>query len=75
MTKLEHERKARKMSQAALGLATKMTQPMISQIERGRLVPTPEELGRLAACLGVPQDELLTNAEAGPIRRFLQRLS
>jgi len=75
MTRLKHERQGRRLSQAQLGRDANIPQPMISQIERGVLVPSSEQLERLSKVLGVPSAELLMNVEVGAIRRFLQRLT
>ena len=74
MIRIKHERRARRLSQAQLGRAADISQPTISQIERGRIVPNPKELERLASCLGVPQTELLTSVDEGFVRRLWKRL-
>lgn len=59
MTRLKHERRSRRMSQQRLGRAVNIPQPTLSQIERGRLLPTDDQLLRLASALGVLPGELL----------------
>ncbi len=59
MTRLRHERRSRRLSQATLGGAIKIPQPTLSQIERGRLVPTDEQLAKLAAYFNLEPRELL----------------
>lgn len=59
MTRLKHERRKRRLSQTALGKAAGLPQPTLSQIERGRLLPTDEQLARLASFFDVLPGELL----------------
>lgn len=66
VTRLKLERQNRKISQARLAHATRIAQPVISQIENGRLVPMPSQLARLAAVFGVLPEDLL--AVLGPSR-------
>jgi transcriptional regulator with XRE-family HTH domain len=56
---IELIRRERGWSQAQLALLTQLTQPGLSLIEKGRLIPRPDQLERLARALGVPADELL----------------
>ena len=48
----------RKQSQWELGQAAQITNYKISQIECGKLTPTPEELQRLADALGTSPETL-----------------
>ncbi|HXG69769.1 MAG TPA: helix-turn-helix transcriptional regulator [Gemmatimonadaceae bacterium] len=57
--RLRFERTNRRLSQHALAQVAHIPQPQIAQIELGRLIPTPAQLKRLAAALGVPAYELL----------------
>ena len=57
--RLKFERTNQKLSQTHVGIAARIPQPEVSQIERGRLTPTPEQLQRLAAVFGVKPDDLL----------------
>lgn len=59
MLRLHFERSHRKLSQAQVARAARIPQPYVSAIERGRLVPTADELQRLAAVFGVPPGDLL----------------
>lgn len=59
MTRLRYERRQRRQSQQALARLVSINQPDISQIERGVLIPTPQQLERLAAVFNVPPADLL----------------
>lgn len=59
MNRLKYERVFQGLSQEALGLAARIDQSELAQIELGRYRAGPRVLGRLAAVLGVPADELL----------------
>ena len=59
MLRLRFERTHRRLSQAAVSEAADIAQPTLSLIERGRIVPTSEELRRLAAVFRVEPGELL----------------
>lgn len=69
MTRLKHERKARRLSQIQLGRDAQIPQPTLSQIERGKLVPSAEQLHRLSSVLGVPHSELLMNVVVIEVQR------
>jgi transcriptional regulator with XRE-family HTH domain len=56
---LEFERRRRHWTQRQLCLLTDVAQPTISMIERGRYLPTPDQLARLALALDVLPDVLL----------------
>ena len=43
------------LSQAKLARRIRVTQPMISDFERGRLAPGPELRRRLSEALGIPE--------------------
>jgi transcriptional regulator with XRE-family HTH domain len=61
MTRLQYERQQRGLSQAAVcERIAHLHQPMLSQIEIGRLVPTPAQLDALARFFNVnPPERLL----------------
>lgn len=59
MTRLQFERTNKRLSQTHVARVASIPQPTLSQIELGRLVPTPEELQRLAAVFGLMPRELL----------------
>jgi transcriptional regulator with XRE-family HTH domain len=59
VTRLQFERTNQRLSQAHVAHVAHIPQPTLSQIELGRLVPTPEELQRLAAVFGLTPSELL----------------
>ncbi len=56
---LEYERRNQRKPQHRLAAEATLPQPYISLIEQGRLVPTQEELVRLANALGVHPPALL----------------
>jgi transcriptional regulator with XRE-family HTH domain len=57
--RIRFERTNQKLSQSHVALHAGIPQPTLSLIEIGRLVPTPDELQRLAAALRVKPDDLL----------------
>ena len=59
MTRLKFERLHRQLSQHAIASAASIAQPVVSQIENGRLKPTEKQLDRLAAVFSVGRDDLL----------------
>ena len=59
MTRLRYERTARRQSQLALAREARLTQPALSMIERGVLIPTAEQLERLSEVFSIPPAELL----------------
>jgi transcriptional regulator with XRE-family HTH domain len=66
---LRFERNARQISQASVATATGIHQPLISAIERGRLIPSPEQLQRLADVFHVRPEDLLRDVVVlGPRR-------
>lgn len=67
MTRLKFERTSQQLSQHAVASAARIAQPVVSQIENGRLKPTPAQLERLAYVFRVPADDLLRDvAMLGP---------
>ena len=69
MTRLKFERAHRQVSQLGIGRLSGIAQPVISQIENGRLKPTPAQLQRLADVFKVAPDDLLKDiAVLGPSR-------
>lgn len=69
MTRLKFERTNRQLSQATIAALTRIAQPRVSQIETGRLTPTPAQLKRLAVALKVPASQLLEEVQVMGRRR------
>jgi transcriptional regulator with XRE-family HTH domain len=61
--RIKYERTRLGVSQETVGVVTRLPQPTISAIERGRVVPTAAELQRFADALGVPPGALLKPVE------------
>jgi len=57
--RLKLERRRRRLSQQTVEIVSGVPQPVISLAETGRLVPTPEQLRRLADVFGITPHELL----------------
>lgn len=60
-------RRARRLTGAQLADRVEMSQPKISRIERGRGLPDPEDVGRIARALGADEDlvrQLMDRAES-----------
>ena len=57
--RIKLERQDLQVSQQAVEAVSGVPQPVISLAENGRLIPTPEQLRRLADFFGVAPDELL----------------
>jgi transcriptional regulator with XRE-family HTH domain len=55
--RLQYERVRVRKSQVRVARQARVPQPVISLIERGRLVPTPEQLARLAAVFDIKNPE------------------
>lgn len=69
MTRLKYERTSRQLSQHTVARLSKIPQPHVSAIERGRFVPSPAQLQRLADTFRVaPEDLLREVAVLGPSR-------
>ena len=69
MTRLKFERTNRRLTQHTVAVLTRIHQPVIAQIENGRLTPTPEQLERLAYAFRVAPEDLLRDvAVLGPSR-------
>ena len=67
MLRLKFERTNRGISQHRLARAAALVQPAISLIENGRLLPTTDQLRRLAVVFSVAPSELLKDvAVLGP---------
>ena len=67
---IEFRRRDLKLSQAQLAQITGIGQSIISQIERGRWLPTTDQLERLGHALAKPTNKLLQEVvlnEAGEI--------
>ena len=60
MLRIRFERTHRELNQKTVALLARIHQPDLSRIENGRLVPTPQQLQRLADVFGVqPPHKLL----------------
>jgi transcriptional regulator with XRE-family HTH domain len=57
--RIKLERQSLQVSQQAVEAVSGVPQPVISLAENGRLVPTPEQLRRLADVFKVHPDDLL----------------
>jgi transcriptional regulator with XRE-family HTH domain len=67
--RLRFERQHQQLSQGGVADLAQIPQPVVSQIERGRVVPTPDELRRLADILNVvPPEDLLLDVVVGSSR-------
>jgi transcriptional regulator with XRE-family HTH domain len=67
--RLKFERQNKQLPQMRIARLARIAQPVISQIERGRLVPTPAQLARLADVFGVKPEDLLKDVVVlGPSR-------
>ena len=63
LNRLKYERLRRGLSQETLGIAARVDQSTIAQMELGRYFPTAIVLDRLARVLDVPGDQLLKPVE------------
>lgn len=62
--RMRQSRRRRRLTQEALGTAIGMTQPYISDLERGiRRHLRPARLAALAAALGVPMERLVRGGQ------------
>jgi transcriptional regulator with XRE-family HTH domain len=59
VTYLEVKRKQKNWTQEQLGAAARIAQYFISDLERGKGTPTPDQLQRLATALDLPVEVLL----------------
>lgn len=66
--RLQHLRKARKMSIEELAASAGVSKSMVSQIERNEANPTVAVLWRLTNALSVPLAEFLDIEDAGPVK-------
>jgi transcriptional regulator with XRE-family HTH domain len=71
VNRLKYERVLGRLSQTSLGIAARVDQSAIAQMELGSYYPGRQVLERLAVVLGVPADELLKTVSINgePIRR------
>jgi transcriptional regulator with XRE-family HTH domain len=65
--RIKHLRAERELQQRQLAEKADLTPSMVSQIESGRLTPSLNTLGRVAAALGVPIASLFDGQPAGSI--------
>jgi transcriptional regulator with XRE-family HTH domain len=65
--RIKHLRAERGLQQRQLAEKADLTPSMVSQIESGRLTPSLNTLGRVAAALGVPIASLFDGQAAGSI--------
>lgn len=69
LLRIKFERQNKQVSQVGIANLARIAQPTLSQIETGRLKPTPAQLQRLAAVFKVHPDDLLRDiAVLGPSR-------
>ena len=66
-TRIKGLRAERELQQRQLAEKAELTPSMVSQIESGRLTPSLNTLGRIAAALGVPIASLFDGQPAGSI--------
>ena len=59
MLRVKYERLARGWDQHQTAAVARIHQPTLSLIERGRFIPTPDQLDRLARAFNVSASELL----------------
>lgn len=59
LLRLQYERMKRRWPQAEVARRSAVSQPEVSAIERGRLIPTEEQLLRLANALHLSPPEVL----------------
>lgn len=61
---LRNVRRTRTINQADLAELIGISQQTLSKYERGRLVPTPDLQGRIAAILGVNRQDIFPDRES-----------
>jgi transcriptional regulator with XRE-family HTH domain len=67
--RIKFERTNRGISQQRLAASARLHQPQLAQTENGRLIPTADQLRRLAAVFKVHPDDLLKDVVVlGPRR-------
>lgn len=66
MLRCKHARIDLGLSQGQLGKRADLNASEICLIERGRLIPRPDQLQRLAAALSLPADRLLDHGRRLP---------
>ena len=59
MLTLEYRRRERRWTQSQVAQLVRIGQPVISLIEQGRFIPTPDQLARLDRALDIPADDVL----------------
>ena len=59
MTRLRFERLQRHMTQHDVARRARVAQPVISLIERGRLIPTDDQIARLASVFRIHPPEAI----------------
>ena len=67
MTRLEHERRRRGLTQTEMAAKAKLSQGDISLIETRRMVPTSRVLTRLARVLRVASETLLDEVQPADV--------
>ena len=80
MIRLKHLRLLRELSQREVATLTDIPHPFICYIERGRMIPTPDQLKKLARVFKCPPARLLdhvapTGLPDGAEHRDAQRCS
>lgn len=59
MLTIEFKRRERRWTQAQVAQLARINQPVVSLIEQGRFIPTPDQLARLARAFDIPADDVL----------------
>lgn len=67
MLMLELRRRELGLTQSKIGYLADINQPLLSLIEQGRYVPSPDQLARLARVLDLPSDDVLRPIKVGDL--------
>ena len=59
MLTIEFKRRERRWTQSQVAQLAKINQPLISLIEQGRFIPTPDQLARLGRAFDIAPDDVL----------------
>jgi transcriptional regulator with XRE-family HTH domain len=64
---IEFKRRERRWTQSQVAQLVRIGQPVISLIEQGRFIPTPDQLARLGRALDIPADDVLKPVQFTPV--------